>query len=256
MPLVERLQCLVEGVELPIAAFARDGMFVGASDAARPLLGFRNLSEAGLDAARDDALKQGRVETPVGIGHMVLQRVGSGADVALVALMEPAAPAAADAVTQAASQPVAPAADLPAPDYEQAASFGEAPAEFALIDDFAERSGTAADTPAAPGFDLQAAAIRSVAGPGDRRGVNGGATRSPKFIATKPHPLPKPPPSIRPRQLKPRPQRRRPLRSSQHLLRHSSPTSHRRHRATCRCASCGRWMRTAASRSARMNSPA
>ena len=81
MPLVERLQRLVEGVETPIAAFARDAMFVGASDAARALLGFRNLSEAGLDAARDDALKQGRAETPVGIGHMVLQRVGSGADV-------------------------------------------------------------------------------------------------------------------------------------------------------------------------------
>ena len=67
-------------------------MFVGASDAARPLLGFRNLSEAGLDEARNDALKQGRVETPVGIGHMVLQRVGSGADVGLVALIAPALP--------------------------------------------------------------------------------------------------------------------------------------------------------------------
>ena len=121
MPLVERLQRLVEGVDSPIAAFARDGMFVGASDAARPLLGFRNLSEAGLDEARSDALKQGRVETPVGIGHMVLQRVGSGADIGLVALMEPAAIAAADVGTQAASQPVAPAADLPAPDYEQPA---------------------------------------------------------------------------------------------------------------------------------------
>ena len=90
MPLVERLQRLVEGIDSPIAAFARDGMFVGASDAARPLLGFRNLSEAGLDEARSDALKQGRVETPVGIGHMVLQRVGSGADVGLVALIAPA----------------------------------------------------------------------------------------------------------------------------------------------------------------------
>ena len=89
MPLVERLQRLVEGIDSPIAAFARDGMFVGASDAARPLLGFRNLSEAGLDAARSDALQQGRVETPVGIGHMVLQRVGSGADVGLVALIAP-----------------------------------------------------------------------------------------------------------------------------------------------------------------------
>src|SRR3954447_6421782 len=56
MPLTERLQRLVEGIDTPIAAFARDGMFVGASDAARPLLGFRNLSEAGLDDARSGAL--------------------------------------------------------------------------------------------------------------------------------------------------------------------------------------------------------
>ena len=44
---------------MPIAAFARDGMFVGASDAARSLLGFRNLAEAGLDEARNEALKRG-----------------------------------------------------------------------------------------------------------------------------------------------------------------------------------------------------
>ena len=58
MPLVERLQRLVEGIDTPIAAFARDGLFIGASDAARSLLGFRNLTEAGLDEARDDALKR------------------------------------------------------------------------------------------------------------------------------------------------------------------------------------------------------
>ena len=91
MPLVERLQRLVEGIDTPIAAFARDGMFIGASDAARSLLGFRDLTEAGLDEARSDALKQGRVETPIGIGHLVLQRVGSGADVGLVALIAPGA---------------------------------------------------------------------------------------------------------------------------------------------------------------------
>ena len=72
MPLVERLQRLVDGIGRPIAAFTRDGMLVSASDAARPLLGFRNLAEAGLDEARDAALKQGRAETCVGIGHMVL----------------------------------------------------------------------------------------------------------------------------------------------------------------------------------------
>jgi PAS domain S-box-containing protein len=129
MPLFERLQRLVEGIDTPIAAFTRDGMFIAASDAARPLLGFRNLSEAGLDQARSDALKHGRVETPVGIGHMVLQRVGTGADIGLVALITPDTMQAAH---------VAPLADQPMPDYEQPAVSGEAPAEFALIDEFAE----------------------------------------------------------------------------------------------------------------------
>jgi PAS domain S-box-containing protein len=154
MPLAERLQRLIEGIDTPIAAFARDGLFIGASDAARSLLGFRNLTEAGLDDARSDALKLGRSETPVGIGHMVLQRVGTGADIGLVALIAPSAtPAAptrqtappspettapASPLPEAAPQPVAPPADRPTPDYEQPAISGEAPAEFALIDEFAE----------------------------------------------------------------------------------------------------------------------
>jgi PAS domain S-box-containing protein len=151
MPLVERLQRLVEGIDRPIAAFARDGMFVGASDAARPLLGFRDLAEAGLDAARADALTQGRVETPVGIGHMVLQRVGYGADIGLVALIAPhARPAAplmpeaglpepdARAVAAVTEPPAAPAVDEPFASYQQPAQSGEAPAEFALFDAFEE----------------------------------------------------------------------------------------------------------------------
>ena len=153
MPLLERLQRLVEGIDTPIAAFARDGMFVGASAAARPLLGVRNLSEAGLEQARSDALKQGRVETPFGVGHMVLQRVGSGADVGLVALISPGASAAAPirqfvpmlpqtAAAEAMREPVAPPSERPTPDYEQPAISGEAPAEFALIDEFAETPPT------------------------------------------------------------------------------------------------------------------
>jgi len=169
MPLVERLQRLVEGIDTPIAAFARDGLFIGASDAARSLLGFRNLTEAGLDEARSDALKQGRSETPVGIGHMVLQRVGTGADIGLVALIaakateaapvqETAAPApevvaAASPSPEVAPQPVAPPME-PTPHYEQPAMSGEAPAEFALIDEFAE-------TPEAPA--VEHAASESIA---------------------------------------------------------------------------------------------
>src|SRR5262249_52872267 len=76
MPLIERLQRLVKDVETPIVAFARDGLFVGASNAARALPGFpnlaeslvENLAEAGLDAARGDALENGSVELPIGAG--------------------------------------------------------------------------------------------------------------------------------------------------------------------------------------------
>src|ERR1700676_2352993 len=130
MPLAERLKLLVEGIDAPVAALARDGALLGASDAARPLLGFRNLSEAGLEAARNDALTQGRVETPLGTGHMVLQRVGSGADVGLVAL-------------------IAPVARQPVPEYEQPAISGEAPAGFALIDEFAASPAAASPETAA-----------------------------------------------------------------------------------------------------------
>ena len=153
MPLAERLARLVDGIDTPVAAFLSDGMFIGASAAARSLLGFRNLNEAGLDDARSDALKQGRSETPAGIGHMVLQRVGAGADVGLVALLAPGAMQSAPAqqgtppapevvatapvVPEAAPKPVAPPAE-PMPNYEAPAMSGEAPAEFALVDEFAD----------------------------------------------------------------------------------------------------------------------
>jgi PAS domain S-box-containing protein len=130
MPLVERLQRLVEGIDTPIAAFTRDGMFICASDAARSLSGFRNLSEAGLEEARHDALKEGRTETPLGTGHMVLQRVGNGADVGLVALIAPGAVFAARVPHVAPALPITSATS----DYEAPATSGEAPAEFALAD--------------------------------------------------------------------------------------------------------------------------
>src|SRR5437868_6865795 len=116
MPLVERLQRLIEGIDRPIAAFDSNGMFIAASDAARPLLAYRNLSEAGLEQARKDALKQGRAE---GLsGQLVLQRLGSGADIGLVVLIAPGASLSADSKS----------------------TEGEAPAELVLIDEFAEVS--------------------------------------------------------------------------------------------------------------------
>ena len=118
LPLSERLQRLVEGLAMPVAAFSREGMLVGANDIARPLLGFHNLVEAGLDDARNDALKQGAVATAIGIGRMVLQRIGTGADISLVALIvpdivHPAAPEPIASVVSAEAEPVA-AAEPPA----------------------------------------------------------------------------------------------------------------------------------------------
>jgi len=146
MPLVDRLRGLVEDLDTPIAAFARDGLFIGSSAAARTLLGFRNLTEAGLDQARTDALQNGRAETPIGIGRMVLQRVGSGNDVGLVALLEPLDTAAPHpepeagttepaTVAPAIGGPAEPEPQTTAADYEAIETISEAPAEFTLLDE-------------------------------------------------------------------------------------------------------------------------
>ncbi|MGW1425252.1 PAS domain S-box protein [Bradyrhizobium manausense] len=160
MSLVERLHRLVDGATTPMAAFAPDGMFAGASEAARPLLGFRDLGEAGLDQARSDALRQGRVEMPIGIGKMVLQRVGVGSDVGLVALIEPAPPQAAPvaeslpdpapeaepaSALEAAVEPVPPAAETPS---EPVAGIDLFDA-FAELDETAEPDETIAPAPPA-----------------------------------------------------------------------------------------------------------
>lgn len=168
MPLVERLHRLVEGAKMPMAAFAPDGLFVGASEAARPLLGFRDLIEAGLDRARSDALREGRAATPIGIGQMVLRRVGTGADVGLVALIEPAAaqaaPAAsvpestADAAREVPSESAQPAAAMPS----EPPSSHDAPEGIALFDAFTEAETPEATETIAPD-PQQAATVQDAA---------------------------------------------------------------------------------------------
>ncbi|MEH2491358.1 PAS domain-containing protein [Bradyrhizobium sp. AZCC 2230] len=152
MSLVERLHRLVDGAAVPMAAFAPDGMFAGASEAARALLGFRDLGEAGLEQARSDALARGRVELPIGIGKMVLQRVGTGADVGLVALIEPAvaqaAPVAESAPEIAAEVAAAPAPEAvaPAPQAAETPPADEPAAGIDLFDAFADLDETPAET--------------------------------------------------------------------------------------------------------------
>jgi len=166
LPLIERLRNLVEGIDTPIAAFARDGLFVGASDAARALLGFRNLSEAGLDAARDDALRLGHAEMPIGIGHVVLRRVGAGADVGLVALLVPGVvhpdapaesvpPAEPPRSAETAAEQASP--EPPAFAYETPLTTTEAPAEFALLDDV--QAAAPETAPVAPAVSFEPSAF-------------------------------------------------------------------------------------------------
>ncbi|MGY4629594.1 PAS domain S-box protein [Bradyrhizobium sp. USDA 4486] len=148
MPLTERLHRLVAGAKVPMAAFAPDGLFAGASEAARPLLGCHDLSEAGLARARSDALRYGRAEAAIASGKMVLQRVGTGGDVALVALIAPAVQHAAAAARAPASVPEAPvqaaqqAAEIPG----EAPPAQDAPAGIDLFDAFAEPIETVDDT--------------------------------------------------------------------------------------------------------------
>lgn len=139
MPLTERLHRLVAGAKVPMAAFAPDGLFAGASEAARPLLGCNGLFEAGFEQARSDALRYGRAEAPIGSGKMVLQRVGTGADVALVALIEPAVQQAAPG----ASAHAAPEAPVEAAQHAAATPSAPPPSQDApvgidLLDAFAE----------------------------------------------------------------------------------------------------------------------
>ena len=165
MPLVERLQLLVEDAATAMAAFTRDGLFVGASAAAGRLFGFHSLAEAGLEEAYKAALELGHAEASTGSGQINLQRVGNGAETGLIALMTADArlnpqsePAAASPPAAPPEQPAPPAivpsaaaAMAPSgPEYEQPALSGEAPAEFALVDEFQEFPAGPAEESSAP----------------------------------------------------------------------------------------------------------
>ncbi|MDH2384426.1 PAS domain-containing protein [Bradyrhizobium sp. CER78] len=113
MPLAERLQRLVQGLPRPAAAFNGDGLLIAANEAARSLPGLHDLTEAGLDAARGEALAQGRAAASVAIGRVVLQRIGRGADRALIALIKPALRLAAKAAAPIVLEPIAPKTAVP-----------------------------------------------------------------------------------------------------------------------------------------------
>jgi len=139
MPLTERLQRLVEGIDAPVAAFEANGTLVAASREATPARLY-DLSDDGLEHARQIALKEGRAEAPLGDGRMTLVRVGSRADVGLLALITPAAKAEAREETrqEAAILPT----DVFASEFEQPEMPTEAAAATAA---HGPQTGAAAD---------------------------------------------------------------------------------------------------------------
>ena len=160
MPLDERLQRLAEGQEQAVAAFAPDGRLVGASSTAPALLG--EIAEADLNAALHHALERGHVEISTTAGQLAMQRVGSGADTGLIALITPP-------VVEAAPEPAtAEAAPVPS---EQPASSNKAPVWFALVDEFSEPLETAPVVSAAPTDTkkMQQTTPQDVTSPAQRR---------------------------------------------------------------------------------------
>lgn len=173
MPLDERLRRIVEAVETPMAAFTHDGRLAGASETARPLLGAHNLADADLARARDDALNRGHAETTTGIGHVVLQRIGSGHDIGLIATITPIVmPAAIPHEDVAPPEPIAP----PIPESVEPAMAHMAPWETLVdLDDDADEpmhdapvvEDVTADTSIAPGPSENNAAATPEASPAD-----------------------------------------------------------------------------------------
>ncbi|MHC1948928.1 PAS domain-containing protein [Bradyrhizobium sp. UFLA06-06] len=160
MPLAERLLRLVQGLPRPAAAFTSDGLLVATNEAARALPGPHDLTEAGLDAARGEALAQGRAAASVAIGRVVLQRIGHGADRALVALIKPAPHLAAKPAAPIVPEPVAPETPAPeaqaptAPAQQEAAAAEPLPAPAAVEQAVAHDQAPAPASAAPASFTL------------------------------------------------------------------------------------------------------
>ncbi len=89
MPLNERLARLIDSLPKPAIAFTRDGSFAGANEPAKtfaPLL--NDLSGDGLEKARDAAIADGQSLVQMDFGRVAVQRVGTGAETALIAVID------------------------------------------------------------------------------------------------------------------------------------------------------------------------
>ncbi|MGN6284232.1 MAG: PAS domain S-box protein [Afipia sp.] len=89
MPMDERLARIVETIDMPAAAFSRDGDFAGANESARALPDAAGIAGLAAEPIHAEVMREGRAEMRNDTGRIVFHRVGTGADTAIVALISP-----------------------------------------------------------------------------------------------------------------------------------------------------------------------
>lgn len=128
----DRLRRLVEGLDAPVAIFHADGGLCAASPAAATMIGEEtSLAALGIDALRRDVLEAGRAEFASERGRFVLFRLGTGAEVAIAALLTP--PVVSEPEPEAGEEGSAPAGTPAAPEPVEAASVAAAPSQPARM---------------------------------------------------------------------------------------------------------------------------
>ncbi|MEP7029781.1 MAG: PAS domain-containing protein [Pseudolabrys sp.] len=91
LSLPERARRLLSDIERPAAIFSADGELIEASAAASQRFGnARDLNTLGAENLAREASRNGQAEGDIPSGHIAMLRLGGGATVALLAILEPA----------------------------------------------------------------------------------------------------------------------------------------------------------------------
>jgi PAS domain S-box-containing protein len=160
LPLAERVRRVVAEIDAPIAVFSAEGALLhAAAPALDRLTAVTTLSFLGADALATHALRAGSASGPTKIGPVSIERIGSEAATALIAIL-PAAEGASSPAAQGANsnesavppapplEPAAPAEPAPletAPQPPAASDAGDPPLEAA---DTASEKDAASESPA------------------------------------------------------------------------------------------------------------
>ena len=245
LPLRERVRRLLADRRRALAAFAREGTLLYATEPALTrFVGTATLSTLGVDAVAAPALVNGSASGATPYGPVTVERLGSDASTVLVLMF-----AARAGEIPAEQTPAEASAPVPSP--------APAPSD-------AEAPSSPLPAPEAP---AAAPAPLDVEAPPSSRSVQEVPATAPAPLHVEAPPSPPAPQARRPLSPRHRPRHRKRSRTVRRRRRQTpAPSSWscllpklpqptlRRASAAIRCASSGRWMRTAASPSARTSS--